>query len=81
MQYQRCSGLFTSTNRLNDVEQIVANRVFSTLSSLSIQTLDNADTSEIACAISHELGGLSDKKSVVMAQEILERVKAAKKSD
>ena len=75
-------AFFTSTNRLNDAEQIVANRVFSTLSNLSIQTLNNADTSEIACAIRHELGSFSEKKSAIMAQEILERVKAAKsKSD
>ena len=74
-------AFFTSASRLNDVEQNVANRVFSMLSSLNIQTLDNADTSDIASAIQHELGVSSEKKSAVMAQEILEKVKAAKKSD
>ena len=74
-------AFFTSARRLNDVEQNVANRVFSMLSSLNIQTLDNADASDIASAIQHELGVSSEKKSAVMAQEILEKVKAAKKSD
>ena len=71
---------FASTNKLNHAEQAVANRVFSTLSSLSIQTLDNADTSGIACAIRYELGGKWDvKKSMAMAQEMLDGVRKTKK--
>jgi len=73
---------FASSNRLNDTEQSVANHVFSTLSRLRIQTLDNVDTSAIASTIRHELGGSSSVtigRSVTLAQEILDSVRESTK--